>query len=126
MHYRGVFDIDGNANAWSGLFCSLLGASCVLKIASAQGFRQWYYADLKPWENYIPIQSDLSDLPEAVRWFHAHDSQVREIATRGRELALSIDMKTAVKTSAANLLHWFKRKNLINTSVIDSVPAAQN
>ena len=109
MRYRGVFDIDGNANAWSGLFCSLLGASCVLKVASPRGFHQWYYPDLKPWHHFIPIQSDFSDLSDAVQWFAAHDAQARDIAARGRELAVSIDMESAVSASAVNLQRLCER-----------------
>jgi hypothetical protein len=109
MRYRGAFDIDGNANAWSGLFCSLLGASCVLKVASPRGFQQWYYPKLHPWHHFIPIQSDLSDLADAVQWFAAHDSQAREIAACGRELAVGIDMESALRASACNLRRFCER-----------------
>jgi hypothetical protein len=108
--YRGAFDIDGNANAWSGFFCSLLGGSCVIKIASIKGFRQWYYSDLKSWLHYIPVRSDLSDLEEGVNWFAQHDVHAREIAARGRELALKIDMEHAVMRSAVSLSSWLERK----------------
>jgi Glycosyl transferase family 90 len=112
LQYRGVFDIDGNANAWSGLFCSLIGASCVLKVSSRLGFHQWYYSSLKPWVNFIPIRSDLSDLTEAVQWFAAHNSQAREIAAAGRELAVETDMKSAVRASALNILRLCERRPL--------------
>ena len=113
MRYRGAFDIDGNANAWSGLFCSLLGASCVLKIGSSRGFRQWYYPDLQPWIHFIPVKPDLSDLEDAVRWFASHDMQAREIAAHGRELAVSIDMKSAVQASVVNLRRFCDRMNSV-------------
>ena len=106
MRYRGAFDIDGNCNAWSGLFCSLLGASCILKIASPGGYRQWYYDRLKPWDNYIPVQSDLRDIQAAVHWFATHDAEAEVMAGRGRELALSIDLESALAESADNLLQW--------------------
>jgi hypothetical protein len=109
LGYRGAFDIDGNANAWSGLFCSLLGASCVLKIGSPKGFRQWYYDSLQPWVHFIPVRSDLSDLVDTVQWFAAHDSEAREIAARGRELAVAIDMKSAVTASAFNLRRFCEK-----------------
>jgi hypothetical protein len=35
-----VVDIDGNSNAWSGLFLALHGGSCVLKVESPEGYRQ--------------------------------------------------------------------------------------
>ena len=109
MQYRGAFDIDGNANAWSGLFCSLLGASCVLKIGSPKGFRQWYYDTLQPWVHFIPVRSDLSDIRDMVQWFAAHDSEARDIAARGRELAVAIDMKSAVTASAFNLQRFCEK-----------------
>ena len=81
MRYRGAFDIDGNANAWSGLFCSLLGASCVLKVASPQGFRQWYYDGLEPWVHFIPVRPDLSDLRE---WWNGSPHTTRRRVTSPR------------------------------------------
>lgn len=111
-NYRGVFDIDGNANAWSGLFCGLLGASCVLKVASAAGYRQWYYAQLEPWVNFVPVTSDLSDLATAVRWFAAHEAESRAIGARGRQLAVNIDLAAAVAVSARNLLNFCQRQRV--------------
>jgi hypothetical protein len=113
MRYRGVFDIDGNANAWSGLFCSLLGASCVLKVGSPNGYCQWYYPDLQPWVHFIPIRSDLSDLNDSVQWFAANQLKARDIAANGRELAVSIDMKSAVKASVFNLRRLCERMNTV-------------
>ena len=110
MNYRGVFDIDGNCNAWSGLFLSLLGGSCVLKVESQDGFREWYYDRLVPWENYIPVKSDLSDLPEAVAWFVENDGAAALVAAQGRELAKSIDARSALLESAENLIRWLERR----------------
>lgn len=110
MHYKGVFDVDGNANAWSGLFCSLLGASCVLKIESQDHFREWYYDRLIPWKNYIPIRSDLSDIRDIVSWFTNNPDRVQEIAEAGRQLSLLITVSSAIEDSANNLLRWIYRR----------------
>jgi hypothetical protein len=103
MRYKAVIDIDGNANAWSGLFCSLLGASCVLKVASQLGFHQWYYKDLKPWLHYVPVQADFADMHDAISWFIDHGSHAFEIAQRGREFAAGVTLENAVRASAINL-----------------------
>ncbi len=92
-------DIDGNSNAWAGLFCKLLTGSPVLKVASPQSYRQWYYDRLVPWVNYVPVRSDMSDLLEKVRWLRDHDERAREIGLRGFELAQS--MTFDAETSAA-------------------------
>jgi hypothetical protein len=110
MNYRGAFDIDGNANAWSGLFSSMLGASCILKVDSRGGYRQWYYDRLKPWENYIPVNTDLSDLGAAVNWFVTHDAEAKIVATKARELAVAIDTQSALTQSADNVIQFLCRR----------------
>ena len=57
--FRYQIDIDGHTNAWSGLFQKLLTGSPVLKVTSPDGWRQWYYDRLVPWENYVPVRADL-------------------------------------------------------------------
>jgi hypothetical protein len=104
--YKYVVDIDGNSNAFSGLFCSLLGGSCVLKVGSVAQYRQWYYSDLVPWLNYVPLRTDLGDLAEILAWVQAHDAQAAEIAAWGRQLASSITLDQGLRSSAARLIEW--------------------
>lgn len=89
-NYRYTIDIDGNSNAWSSLFTKLLTGSAVLKIASPQGYRQWYYQKLEPMKNFIPIAADLSDLVSKVEWLQKNPSFAEEIGQAGRTLALSL------------------------------------
>jgi len=85
--YRYQIDIDGNTNAWAALFQKLLSGSVVLKVDSPHGFRQWYYDDLIPWEHFIPIKSDMTDLSEKVEWAFHHENEAKAIGTRGSDLA---------------------------------------
>ena len=85
--YKYLIDIDGNSNAWSALFQKLLSGSVVLKVASPQNFRQWYYDELIPWVNFVPIQADMSDLVEKVDWLLEHDEEARKIGENGAKLA---------------------------------------
>ena len=41
--FRYHIDIDGHANSWAGLFLKLLSGGVVLKVASPNNYRQWYY-----------------------------------------------------------------------------------
>ncbi len=93
-----ALDIDGYSNTWDNLFHRMLMGCCVLKIASDQGYRQWYYDRLNPWEHYVPVAADMSDLFEKYDWVQTHDTQAREIAENGRALAQSMtfDHETAV------------------------------
>jgi hypothetical protein len=111
-----VVDIDGNSNAWSGLFLALYGGSCVLKVGSCEGYRQWYYDSLQPWRNYVPIQKDLSDFPEKVDWVRRNDRKAEQIAKRGQELAERITLENAIDVSARNLKAWLMRKCVASSS----------
>lgn len=100
--YRFHLDIDGHANSYAGLFRKLLSGGLVLKVASPHHYAQWYYERLKPWENFVPIRSDLGDLLEVVAYCRDHDDLAQRVARNGRELALSLtfekELAGAVKT----------------------------
>ena len=97
---RFALDVDGNSNTWSNLFTRFLLGCCVLKVDSAQGFRQWYYDDLRPFEHFVPVAADLSDLREKVDWCRSHSSECEEIAAAGAKLAYAktfeVEMARAV------------------------------
>ena len=100
---RAVLVIDGNSNAWSALFCGLLSGSCVLRVESGPGFRQWYYGRLKPWLHYVPVSADLSDLDDVVAWVMAHDDDARAIGEAGRALAEAMTFEAEVDAAAGRL-----------------------
>ena len=105
--WRYQIDIDGNSNAWEGLFVKLCTGSPVLKVGSGFGFRQWYYDRLVPWLNVVPVAADGSDLLDKIAWLRAHDSAAREIGRAARSLVegmtLEREMVLARPTIAAAL-----------------------
>ncbi len=96
-------DIDGNSCSWQGLILKLLAGGVVLKVASPCSFRQWYYDRLVPWQNFVPIKSDLSDLVEVVDRLRADDSLARDIAHNGRALAVEMTVERELGLSAFGL-----------------------
>lgn len=93
VNYKYQVDIDGNSNAWAGLFLKLLTGCPVLKIASPQGFRQWYYERMIPGQHFIPVRPDMSDLVEQAEWLLAHDNEARDIGQRALELANAMTLE---------------------------------
>ena len=89
-------DIDGNTNSWPGLFQKLLSGSVVLKVDSAGPYKQWYYDRLKPFENFVPVRSDMTDLGEKIQILRANDALAQTIGAAGRLLALSMDFESEV------------------------------
>jgi len=106
MKYQGRVVIDGNANAWDALFGALLMGNCTFLVESEQGFRQWYYPSLQPWEHYVPVAADLSDLDERVEWFLTHDAEAQAIAGRGKELADRLTFSAAYAETAGRVIAW--------------------
>lgn len=101
--YKYQIDIDGNTNAWSALFQKLLSGSAVLKIASPHHFRQWYYDELIPWVNYVPVKSDMSDLVEKIHWLIEHDDEAMQIGVNGRKLASKLTYDEELNKALINI-----------------------
>ncbi len=108
--YRYHIDIDGNSSPFSNLFQRLLTGGTVLKVESARGLRQWYYDDLVPWSNYIPIAPDFSDLLEKIRWLERHDDFARKVGQAGLALAERLtydrELQRSVPTISAALRYF--------------------
>jgi hypothetical protein len=98
--WKYLVDIDGNSNAWSGLFEKLLTGSPVFKIASPHQYRQWYYHKMIAWEHYVPVASDFSDLESKVRLLEKKDGLAEEIGAAGRALAESLTYESQLEVGA--------------------------
>jgi hypothetical protein len=98
-----AIDIDGNSNAWSNFFTRLVMGCCVLKVASADGYRQWYYGDIKPWIHYVPVKADLSDLLGQIAWCRTNLAACRDIAARGQEFAMARDFDSEVAAAQVRI-----------------------
>ena len=49
--------------------------------------KDWFHDLLVPWEHYIPIQTDLSDLREKYEWAESHQDEARRISENGTRFA---------------------------------------
>jgi hypothetical protein len=101
--YRTTIDIDGNSNAWDGLFTKMLAGNTILKVASKNRYKQWYYDRLIPWVHFVPVASDMSDLIEKAEWVRNNEALAEEIASAAGDLARSITMESAVREVAEKL-----------------------
>ena len=101
VSYKGQIDIDGNANAWSGLYWKLRSNSVVLKVASPKQHKQWYYDRLIAWKHYIPVRSHLSDLGAMVAFLldPANEANVTAVAREATALAESLTYDTELASA---------------------------
>lgn len=106
--YRYQIDIDGNSSPWSNLFQRLLTGSTVLKVESSRALRQWFYNDLVPWVNYIPIAADMSDLVEKVQWLRRNQTFARQVGEAGRQLALDMTYERELDRGVDTIARCFR------------------
>lgn len=92
-----AIDIDGFASAWDNLLRRLKMGCCMLKVDSPFGFRQWYYDQLVPFEHFVPIKADLSDLNDQIDWVRTHQDKARAIARAGQAVAAGLTFESETK-----------------------------
>jgi hypothetical protein len=104
-----ALDIDGFTNAWSNFLVRLHYGCCVLKVQSQQGYAQWYYDRIRPFEHFVPVRADMSDLLEKIDWVRSHDAEARKIAANGQAFARTLDFE-AVRREAVEIIsaNWDK------------------
>ncbi len=96
-----AIDIDGYTNAWCNFMQRLKLGCCVLKVESQFGYYQWYYHKLIPWEHFVPIRADLSDLNEQIDWVRSNSTKARDIAANGQALAQSLTFESECQIAVA-------------------------
>ena len=95
LQYKYQIDVDGEVNAWSGLWWKLYSKSVVFKVASH--YEQWYYNHLVPWIHYIPVHANLSNLDDQLLWALHNDMTCREIARQGNLLVTRLTYSYAIQ-----------------------------
>lgn len=76
--------MDGTVAAYRFPYL-MLGSSLVLKQNSQ--YYEFFYSHLKAGTHYVPVQRNLSDLLEKIKWAKENDAEAQKIATAGQTLA---------------------------------------
>ena len=105
--YKYQIDVDGNSNAWSGLFQKLLSKSAVMKVESPYGFQQWYYDRLTPWKHFVPVESEMGDLVEKTQWLIANDVEAMQIGQQGSKFASSLTYDNVMSEALQKIRNSF-------------------
>ncbi|XP_046604805.1 protein O-glucosyltransferase 2-like isoform X1 [Neodiprion virginianus] len=82
--YKYQLNIDGSVAAYRFPYL-LAGDSLVFKQESK--YYEFFYKQLRPYEHYIPIKKDLTDLVEKIRWAKQHDNIAYKVSRNGQLFA---------------------------------------
>lgn len=83
----------------------------MLKVESSRGLQQWFYDELVPWRNYVPIAPDMSDLMEKIGWLSRNDVVAERIGQGGLALAEHLSYQREIGRSAAVVGAAFRHFN---------------
>ena len=76
-NYKYILDIEGYVSAFR-LSSELRMRSVVLIVES--DYKLWYSHLLVPYEHFVPVKKDLSDLIDIIQWCIKHDKECSKIA----------------------------------------------
>jgi hypothetical protein len=107
--YRVHIDIDGNSGPWTSLLGKLHSGSPVLRVTSELGFAQWYHGRLVPWEHYVPVRSDMTDLPALACQLLGDPALARRIGGAGQRFARSLRCDDEIANAVPSIVAAFER-----------------
>ncbi|KAJ7750738.1 glycosyl transferase family 90-domain-containing protein [Mycena maculata] len=84
--YKYAVDLDGTT--FSGRYLGLLRSGSL--VFKATVFEEYFNQWLRPYEHYIPVLPDLSDLVEKITWANENPEEARLIQQRGMQVAKRI------------------------------------
>lgn len=81
--FRYQIYVEGNVAAYR--LGKMLGTgSVILKVASK--YTLWLDEFLRPWDHYVPVRADLSNLVERIEWLRKDEARARRIAENALEV----------------------------------------
>jgi hypothetical protein len=92
-HYKYILHLDGNVGAYRLAQWMLLGSTILLQ---ESGSTLWFQYHMKPWTHYVPINDELNDLIEKIKWCQTHETECRTMAHNARTLALKVLTKESL------------------------------
>jgi hypothetical protein len=81
--FKYIIHVPGHTQAYR-LVIELAMNVVILLVDGAH--HMWIEEYMKPWEHYVPVAADLSDLDHRVEWCLNHEEECSLIAVRAREL----------------------------------------
>jgi len=106
--YKYLIDLDGNCASNPRNQMLYFTNSLVLKVGSISV--SWFYPGIKPYEHYIPIAPDLSDLIHKIDWAKENDPICKQIAENGNQNIISIMNQDTIDAYIYTLLKKYAER----------------
>jgi hypothetical protein len=101
MAYKYAVSTDGAVAAWRRVPVILASGSVLLL---QHQWKQFFYPGLRPWEHYVPVWTDISDLLEKYEWLEDHPAEAEAIASAGHAFAMRFLTPEAIESYFSDIL----------------------
>lgn len=112
LKFKYLLDIDGHSCSYSRMAWILYSNSLLLKHQSAK--MQWYYDKLQPYEHYLPIAADFSNIDAQYKWAETHPQEVQRMIRKAQKLAQETFNQEAI--AQATQYAFLKYNLLVNSN----------
>lgn len=119
--YKYIVHVDGHVSAFR--LSAMMKLNCVLLIVDSP-WKLWFSDMLLPYEHYIPIKADLSDIYEQIDWCRENDEMCELIAYNALTFADKVLSRDGLFDFTQKLL--IDLKNFMNYSTMDIKPIEQS
>lgn len=123
--FRYHIDLGGaGGTTWSGMFSKLAMPGLLFHHETAT--TDFFVGnELRPWWHYVPVEQDLSDLPEKLEWARKHPVEAKQIARQGSEFMMSLRDDPLVSEALLETYVRDRTTDLVNQYVHPTGPDGQ-
>ncbi len=124
--YKYILTIDGHVSAFR-LSYEFSFKSLILLQESE--FYMWFSDKIKPYEHFIPIKKDLSNLIEQIEWCKTHDDECKKIVQNGYDFYinnLQIKNMYDYMQNVLTNIHQIKDKTINNNKIENTINIKNN
>ncbi len=105
LKYKYLISIDGNTCAWMRVPWIMFSNSVLVKQQTNKV--EWFYSALKPYVNYVPVNTRLTDLFQIIEWMKSHDREVQKISENAHDLIANNLMPEHIDSHMAIILNKY-------------------
>ncbi|RNA44218.1 KDEL motif-containing, partial [Brachionus plicatilis] len=116
--YKYQLNIDGTVAAYRFPYL-ISGNSLVLKQQSE--FYEHFYNDLEPFEHYLPVNRDLSNLKEMIEWALSNDAKAYKIAKNAQDYAKEYLMPNHIFCYHVKFLMAYAELLISNVKILEGM-----
>jgi hypothetical protein len=106
--YKYLINVDGHVSAYR-LSLELSFGCCLLIVKSK--YKMWFTDMLKEYIHYVPVNEDLSNLIQQIKWCRDNDEKCKQISINALEFSKKYISKGSILDYLQKILHEIKIVN---------------